>query len=213
MVLTTVLGATLCRHASSNWPGSCATTSRRRSTTIRLGDSDITLTISLPAEAPRRSPAGPPSRATSNYIETVNLNSSSRPCRRCDPSPPPQQGGSAMGDMMQMAWAWAMATRCGSMAGAFGANKLGPRPMPGQAMYHVDQNGPGRPVRRRPDQAGLSPPSGPRADARVDERHAAWTPAGKCGVGRLVQRPAPDCRAAPPPVPPRPPAAPAAPDE
>ena len=124
-------------------------------------------------------------------------------------------GGSAMGDMMQAGMGVAMGaqmagTMQGAMAPGAGAGAAAPPPLPGQAMFHVEQNGqPGGPFTLQQVQAGI-------ANGQVVPTTMVWSQ-GMAGWAQASTVPAlqpffaapppmPPSASAPPPPPPAPPA-------
>lgn len=177
---------------------------------------DITLVISLPEEVTQALTRGAAKAGeTSNYIETVNLDKLQRAnAAEAILAAANNPGGSAMGDMMQMGMGVAMANQmAGQMGAAFGGAPTGaPPPMPGQALYHVDQGGqPGGPYSVAQIQQGVAAGQVTAQTLVWTNGMAAWAPAGQVpALAALFTAPPPMPGAAtPPPMPPAPPAPPA----
>lgn len=173
---------------------------------------EVTMNISLPDEITAAMTRGVARGVEeSGYVENVDL-AKVQQSRAADAmlAAAQNEGGSVMGDMMQMGMGAAMAANMANqMGGAMGGQAApagapagapaAPPPLPGQKMFHVDHGGtPGGPYNMAQMQQGISNGTVTGQTLVWAQGMAAWAPA----------QTVPELQAmfsAPPPLPPQPP--------
>lgn len=178
----------------------------------------ITMNISLPDEITQAMTRGVAKGVEeSGYVENVDLDKLQQ-ARAADAmlAAAANPGGSAMGDMMQMgmgvAMAGQMANKMGDVFGGGQPAGATPPPMPGQAMFHVDQGGKSAgPFSVAQVQQGIAAGQVTAQTNVWTAGMAAWAPASTVPqLQSLFQAPPPMPPSAPPPMPPSEPSPPAA---
>lgn len=186
---------------------------------------EMTMNISLPDEITQAMTRGVAKGVeASGFVENVDLNKYQQ-AQVADSmlAAAQNEGGSVMGDMMQMGMGAMMAGQMAqSMPGMAGqqpaaaasapAAAPAPPPLPGQTMYHVDHGGqPGGPYNMAQMQSGIQNGQVTGQTLVWAQGMAAWTPAQSVpDLQALFSAPPPmPPSATPPPVPPPPPPPPA----
>lgn len=182
---------------------------------------EMTMNISLPDEITQAMTRGVAKGVeASGFVENVDLNKYQQ-AQVADSmlAAAQNEGGSVMGDMMQMGMGAMMAGQMAqSMPGMAGqqpaaaasapAAAPAPPPLPGQTMYHVDHGGqPGGPYNMAQMQSGIQNGQVTGQTLVWAQGMAAWTPAQSVpDLQALFSAPPPmPPSATPPPVPPPPP--------
>ena len=168
---------------------------------------EMTMNISLPDEITAAMTRGVARGVEeSGYVENVDLGKLQQ-ARAADAmlAAAQNEGGSVMGDMMQMGMGAAMAANMASQMGGVGtpaapaASPAAPPPLPGQKSFHVDHGGtPGGPYNMAQMQQGIANGTVTGQTLVWAEGMAGWAPAQSV----------PELQAmfsAPPPLPPQPP--------
>ncbi|MFT4656867.1 MAG: membrane protease subunit (stomatin/prohibitin family) [Candidatus Aldehydirespiratoraceae bacterium] len=182
---------------------------------------EMTMNISLPDEITAAMTKGVAKGvAASGFIENVDLNKYQQ-AQAADAmlAAAQNEGGSVMGDMMQMGMGVAMAGTMANQMGGIGQPQAAPAaaapatpappPLPGQTMYHVDHNGnPGGPYNMGQMQQGIQGGQVTGQTLVWAQGMAAWSPAQSVPeLQALFATPPPmPPTASPPPVPPPTPA-------
>jgi membrane protease subunit (stomatin/prohibitin family) len=180
---------------------------------------EMTMNISLPDEITQAMTKGVAKGVeASGFVENVDLNKYQQ-AQAADAmlAAAQNEGGSVMGDMMQMGMGVAMSGQMANQMGGMGqqapqqaaAPAAGPPPLPGQTMYHVDHNGEaGGPYNVSQMQQGIQGGQVTGQTLVWAQGMAAWAPAqGVPELQTLFAKPPPiPPSATPPPVPPAPPA-------
>ena len=185
---------------------------------------DITMNISLPDEITQAMTRGVAKGVeASGFVENVDLNKYQQ-AQAADAmlAAAENEGGSVMGDMMQMgmgvAMAGQMANQMGGVTGqqpqqaaaAPPAAGGAPPPLPGQKMFHVDHNGQaGGPYNMNQMQSGIQGGQVTGQTLVWSEGMAGWAPAQTVPELQAIfaaPPPMPPTGPTPPPVPPTPPA-------
>jgi membrane protease subunit (stomatin/prohibitin family) len=179
---------------------------------------EMTMNISLPDEITQAMTRGVAKGVeASGFVENVDLNKYQQ-AQVADSmlAAAQNEGGSVMGDMMQMGMGAMMAGQMAqSMPGIAGQQQPAiaapaPPPLPGQTMYHVDHGGQsGGPYNMAQMQAGIQ--NGQVAGPTLvwAQGMAAWSPAQSVPDLQALfsaPPPMPPTSTTPPPVPPTPPA-------
>lgn len=173
---------------------------------------EITMNISLPDEITAAMTRGVARGVEeSGFVENVDL-AKLQQARAADAmlAAAQNEGGSVMGDMMQMGMGAAMAANMAGQMGAMGAPPAAPPapaappPLPGQRMYHVDHGGtPGGPYHLAQMQQGIANGTVTGQTLVWAEGMAGWSPAQSVPeLQALFSAPPPLPPQAPPPVPP-----------
>ena len=189
---------------------------------------DMTMNISLPDEITQAMTRGVAKGVeASGFVENVDLNKYQQ-AQAADAmlAAAENEGGSVMGDMMQMGMGVAMAGTMANQMGGIGqqpapqqaapqaAAPAGPPPLPGQKMFHVDHGGnPGGPYNMGQMQQGIQGGQVTGHTLVWAEGMAAWSPAQAVPELQALfaaPPPMPPTNPTPPPVPPS--SAPAQPD-
>jgi membrane protease subunit (stomatin/prohibitin family) len=186
---------------------------------------EITMNISLPDEITQAMTRGVAKGVeASGFVENVDLNKYQQ-AQAADAmlAAASNEGGSVMGDMMQMGMGAAMAGTMAQTMGGMGqqpqqqaappaAAAPAPPPLPGQTMYHVDHNGqPGGPYNMAQMQSGIQNGQVTGQTLVWAQGMAAWSPAQSVpALQRLFAAPPPmpptnPTPPSPPPMPPTPP--------
>ena len=178
---------------------------------------EMTMNISLPDEITQAMTRGVAKGVeASGFVENVDLNKYQQ-AQAADAmlAAAENEGGSVMGDMMQMGMGVAMAGRMADQMGAPGqpaaqqaAPAAGPPPLPGQKMFHVDHGGnPGGPYNMAQMQQGIQGGQVTGQTLVWSQGMAAWSPAQTVPELQALfaaPPPMPPTSATPPPVPPTP---------
>lgn len=191
---------------------------------------EITMNISLPDEITQAMTRGVAKGVeASGFVENVDLNRYQQ-AQAADAmlAAASNEGGSVMGDMMQMGMGAAMAGQMAQTMGGTGgmgqqpqqqpqqaapppAAAPAPPPLPGQTLYHVDHNGqPGGPYNMAQMQSGIQSGQVTGQTLVWAQGMAAWSPAQSVPELQAMfaaPPPMPATNPTPPPVPPTPPAA------
>ncbi len=187
---------------------------------------EITMNISLPDEITQAMTRGVAKGVeASGFVENVDLNKYQQ-AQAADAmlAAASNEGGSVMGDMMQMGMGAAMAGTMAQTMGGMGqqpqqqapqqaapppAAAPAPPPLPGQTMYHVDHNGqPGGPYNMAQMQSGIQSGQVTGQTLVWAQGMAAWSPAQSVPELQALfaaPPPMPPTNPTPPPVPPPPP--------
>ncbi len=182
---------------------------------------EITMNISLPDEITQAMTRGVAKGVeASGFVENVDLNKYQQ-AQTADAmvAAAANEGGSVMGDMMQMGMGAAMAGQMAHNMGAMGQQPAAqaapaasaPPPLPGQTMYHVDHGGqPGGPYNMAQMQSGIQNGQVTGQTLVWAQGMAAWAPAQSVPELQAMfaaPPPMPPTSPTPPPVPPTPPPA------
>lgn len=184
---------------------------------------DITMNISLPDEITQAMTRGVAKGVeASGFVENVDLNKYQQ-AQAADAmlAAAENEGGSVMGDMMQMGMGVAMAGQMANQMGGMGqqapqqaapaaAPGGAPPPLPGQRMFHVDHGGnAGGPYNMAQMQQGIQGGQVTGQTLVWAEGMAGWAPAQTVPELQAMfsaPPPMPPTSPTPPPVPPTPPA-------
>ena len=189
---------------------------------------EMTMNISLPDEITQAMTRGVAKGVeASGFVENVDLNKYQQ-AQAADAmlAAAENEGGSVMGDMMQMGMGVAMAGQMANQMGGIGQQPApaaqpavavnpggAPPPLPGQKMFHVDHGGtPGGPYNMAQMQQGIQSGQVTGQTLVWAQGMAAWAPAQTVPELQALfaaPPPMPPTNPTPPPVPP-PPAAPTA---
>ncbi len=182
---------------------------------------EMTMNISLPDEITAAMTKGVAKGVeASGFVENVDLNKYQQ-AQAADAmlAAAQNEGGSVMGDMMQMGMGVAMAGTMANQMGGMGgqpqqaapqaaAPAAGPPPLPGQKMFHVDHGGnPGGPYNMAQMQQGIQSGQVTGTTLVWAEGMAAWGPAQAVPELQAMfsaPPPMPPTNPTPPPVPPTP---------
>ena len=186
---------------------------------------EITMNISLPDEITQAMTRGVAKGVeASGFVENVDLNKYQQ-AQAADAmlAAASNEGGSVMGDMMQMGMGAAMAGTMAQTMGGMGQQPQqqapqqaapapvaapAPPPLPGQTMYHVDHNGqPGGPYNMAQMQSGIQSGQVTGQTLVWAQGMAAWSPAQSVPELQAMfaaPPPMPPTNPTPPPVPPTP---------
>lgn len=182
---------------------------------------DITMNISLPDEITQAMTRGVAKGVeASGFVENVDLNKYQQ-AQAADAmlAAAQNEGGSVMGDMMQMGMGVAMAGQMANQMGGMGmgaqpqqaapAAPAGPPPLPGQRMFHVDHGGnPGGPYNMAQMQQGIQGGQVTGQTLVWADGMPGWAPAQTVPELQALfsaPPPMPPTSPTPPPVPPTPP--------
>ncbi|BAN02720.1 SPFH domain-containing protein [Ilumatobacter coccineus] len=183
---------------------------------------DITMNISLPDEITQAMTRGVAKGVeASGFVENVDLNKYQQ-AQAADAmlAAAENEGGSVMGDMMQMGMGVAMAGQMANQMGGMGqqapqqaapaaAPGGAPPPLPGQRMFHVDHGGnAGGPYNMAQMQSGIQGGQVTGQTLVWAEGMAGWAPAQTVPELQAMfsaPPPMPPTSPTPPPVPPTPP--------
>jgi membrane protease subunit (stomatin/prohibitin family) len=173
---------------------------------------EITMNISLPDEITQAMTRGVAKGVEeSGYVESVDLGKLQQ-ARAADAmlAAAENEGGSVMGDMMQMGMGVAMAGQMANQMGGIGgqpaapaggappAGGMAPPPLPGQKSFHVDHGGkPGGPYDMAQMQQGIANGAVTGDTLVWSTGMAAWSPAQTVPELQAIF-------SAPPPLPPQP---------
>ena len=222
MVMATGLGAIDLQARQVELSGKLAEfVAERVDDEFGLAIPEITMNISLPDEITAAMTRGVARGVEeSGYVENVDLGKLQQ-ARAADAmlAAAQNEGGSVMGDMMQMGMGAAMAANMASQMGTMGAapaaapaTPAAPPPLPGQRMYHVDHGGTaGGPYNMAQMQQGIANGTVTGQTLVWAEGMAAWSPAQTVPELQALfsaPPPLPPQSPTPPPVPPNPPAGP-----
>ncbi len=181
---------------------------------------DITMNISLPDEITQAMTKGVAKGVeASGFVENVDLNKYQQ-AQAADAmlAAAQNEGGSVMGDMMQMGMGVAMANQMGNQMGGMGQQQAAPQPaapavaapppLPGQKMFHVDHGGnAGGPYNMGQMQQGIQGGQVTGQTLVWADGMAAWAPAQSVPELQAMfsaPPPIPPTNPTPPPVPPTP---------
>lgn len=185
---------------------------------------DITMNISLPDEITQAMTKGVAKGVeASGFVENVDLNKYQQ-AQAADAmlAAAQNEGGSVMGDMMQMGMGVAMAGQMANQMGGMGmggqpqqaapaapAAPAGPPPLPGQRLFHVDHGGnPGGPYNMAQMQQGIQGGQVTGQTLVWADGMPGWAPAQTVPELQALfaaPPPMPPASPTPPPVPPTPP--------
>ncbi|MFN3254140.1 MAG: SPFH domain-containing protein [Ilumatobacter sp.] len=185
---------------------------------------DITMNISLPDEITQAMTKGVAKGVeASGFVENVDLNKYQQ-AQAADAmlAAAQNEGGSVMGDMMQMGMGVAMAGQMANQMGGMGmggqpqqaapaapAAPAGPPPLPGQRLFHVDHGGnPGGPYNMAQMQQGIQGGQVTGQTLVWADGMPGWAPAQTVPELQALfaaPPPMPPTSPTPPPVPPTPP--------
>ena len=222
MVMATGLGAIDLQARQVELSGKLAEfVAERVDDEFGLAIPEITMNISLPDEITAAMTRGVARGVEeSGYVENVDLGKLQQ-ARAADAmlAAAQNEGGSVMGDMMQMGMGAAMAANMANQMGTMGAAPApaaaaptAPPPLPGQRMYHVDHGGTaGGPYNMAQMQQGIANGTVTGTTLVWAEGMAAWSPAQTVPELQALfsaPPPLPPQSPTPPPVPPNPPAGP-----
>ena len=183
---------------------------------------EMTMNISLPDEITQAMTRGVAKGVeASGFVENVDLNKYQQ-AQAADAmlAAAENEGGSVMGDMMQMGMGVAMAGQMANQMGGVGqpapaaqpavtaSPGVAPPPLPGQKMFHVDHGGnPGGPYNMAQMQQGIQGGQVTGQTLVWAEGMAAWSPAQTVPELQALfaaPPPMPPTNPTPPPVPPTP---------
>ena len=222
MVMATGLGAIDLQARQVELSGKLAEfVAERVDDEFGLAIPEITMNISLPDEITAAMTRGVARGVEeSGYVENVDLGKLQQ-ARAADAmlAAAQNEGGSVMGDMMQMGMGAAMAANMANQMGTMGAAPApaaaaptAPPPLPGQRTSHVDHGGTaGGPYNMAQMQQGIANGTVTGTTLVWAEGMAAWSPAQTVPELQALfsaPPPLPPQSPTPPPVPPNPPAGP-----